>query len=78
MAKDTENKSTSGWASVIMAVVALVTYIVKLICGKANNPEITKAERNKKIQKALDDNKKAIKKAHETNNLEEVRKMIGK
>ena len=78
MADEQEKKATTGWAAVVASVISLITYIVKLICGKANNPDITKAERNKKIQKALDDNKKAIKKAHETNNLEEVRKMIGK
>lgn len=78
MADEQEKKTTTGWVAVVASAISLVTYIVKLICGKANNPDITKAERNKKIQKALDDNKKAIKKAHETNNLEEVRKMVGK
>lgn len=78
MANSEEKKSTSSWAAVAAAAISLITYIIKLICGKANNPEITKAERNKKIQKALDDNKKAIKKAHETNNLDEIRKMVGK
>ena len=42
------------------------------------NSEITISEKNKKIQEALDDNKKSIKRAHETNNLEEIRKMLGK
>lgn len=73
-----EKKASSGWAAVITTALSLISYIIKLICGKSNNPEITKAERNKKIQKVLDDNKKAIKKAHETNNLDEIRKMVGK
>lgn len=75
---DQKSKSVSGWVTIVAAVISLTTYIVKLICGKANNSDITKAERNKKIQKALDSNKKAIKKAHKTNNLDEIRKMVGK
>lgn len=75
---DQKSKSASGWVTIVAAIISLITYIIKFICGKANNSDITKAERNKKIQKALDNNKKAIKKAHKTNNLDEIRKMIGK
>ena len=75
--EENEAKSVSVWASVIAAAVSLITYILQLIFGNKNS-EVTISEKNKKLQEVLDDNKKSIKRAHETNNLEEIRKMLGK
>lgn len=50
---DQKSKSVSGWVTIVAAVISLITYIVKLICGKANNSDITKAERNKKNSKSF-------------------------
>lgn len=75
--KEESNKSTIT-GGIIAAVLAIIQVFLNIISSRVSNTDLNKGEKNKKLQEQLDKNKKAIKDSHKTNNLEEIRKMLGK
>jgi len=75
--KEESNKSTIT-GGIIAAVLAIIQVFLNIISSRVTNTDLNKGEKNKKLQEQLDKNKKAIKDSHKTNNLEEIRKMLGK
>lgn len=75
--KEENNKSTIT-GGIIAVVLAIIQTFLNIIGSRVSNTDLNKGEKNKKLQEQLDKNKKAIKDSHKTNNLEEIRKMLGK
>lgn len=75
--KEENNKSTIT-SGIIAAVLSIIQAFLNIISSRVSNTDLNKGEKNKKLQEQLDKNKKAIKDSHKTNNLEEIRKMLGK
>lgn len=75
--KEESNKSTIT-GGIIAAVLAIIQAFLNIISSRVSNTDLNKGEKNKKLQEQLDKNKKAIKDSHKTNNLEKIRKMLGK
>lgn len=75
--KEENNKSTIT-GGIIAAVLAIIQTFLNIISSRVSNTNLNKGEKNKKLQEQLDKNKKAIKDSHKTNNLDDIRKMLGK
>ena len=75
--KEENNKSTIT-SGIIAAVLAIIQTFLNIISSRVSNTDLNKGEKNKKLQEQLDKNKKAIKDSHKTNNLDDIRKMLGK
>lgn len=75
--KEENNKSTIT-GGIIAAVLAIIQTFLNIISSRVSNTDLNKGEKNKKLQEQLDKNKKAIKDSHKTNNLDDIRKMLGK
>lgn len=75
--KEETNKSTIT-GGIIAAVLAIIQTFLNIISSRVSNTDLNKGEKNKKLQEQLDKNKKAIKDSHKTNNLDDIRKMLGK
>lgn len=75
--KEESNKSTIT-GGIIAAILSIIQVFLNIISSRVTNTDLNKGEKNKKLQEQLDKNKKAIKDSHKTNNLEEIRKMLGK
>lgn len=75
--KEENNKSTIT-SGIITAVLAIIQTFLNIISSRVSNTDLNKGEKNKKLQEQLDKNKKAIKDSHKTNNLDDIRKMLGK
>lgn len=75
--KEENNKSTIT-GGIIAAVLAIIQAFLNIISSRVSNTDLNKGEKNKKLQEQLDKNKKAIKDSHKTNNLDDIRKMLGK
>ena len=75
--KEENNKSTIT-GGIIAAVLTIIQAFLNIIGSRVSNTDLNKGEKNKKLQEQLDKNKKAIKDSHKTNNLDDIRKMLGK
>ena len=75
--KKEENNKATITGGIIVAVLAIIQAFLNIIGSRVSNTDLNKGEKNKKLQEQLDKNKKAIKDSHKTNNLEEIRKMLG-
>lgn len=75
--KEENNKSTIT-SGIIAVVLAIIQTFLNIISSRVSNTDLNKGEKNKKLQEQLDKNKKAIKDSHKTNNLDDIRKMLGK
>lgn len=75
--KEESNKSTIT-GGIIAAILSIIQVFLNIISSRVTNTDLNKGEKNKKLQEQIDKNKKAIKDCHKTNNLEEIRKMLGK
>ena len=75
--KEENNKSTIT-GGIIATVLAIIQAFLNIIGSRVSNTDLNKGEKNKKLQEQLDKNKKAIKDSHKTNNLDDIRKMLGK
>lgn len=76
--KKEENNKTTITGGIIAAILSIIQVFLNIISSRVTNTDLNKGEKNKKLQEQLDKNKKAIKDSHKTNNLEEIRKMLGK
>lgn len=76
--KKEENNKTTITSGIIAAVLAIIQAFLNIIGSRVSNTDLNKGEKNKKLQEQLDKNKKAIKDSHKTNNLDDIRKMLGK
>lgn len=76
--KKEENNKTIITGGIIAAVLAIIQAFLNIIGSRVSNTDLNKGEKNKKLQEQLDKNKKAIKDSHKTNNLDDIRKMLGK
>lgn len=76
--KKEETNKTTITGGIIAAILAIIQTFLNIISSRVSNTDLNKGEKNKKLQEQLDKNKKAIKDSHKTNNLEEIRKMLGK
>lgn len=76
--KKEETNKTTITGGIIAAILSIIQVFLNIISSRVTNTDLNKGEKNKKLQKQLDKNKKAIKDSHKTNNLEEIRKMLGK
>ncbi len=75
--KEESNKSTIT-GGIIAAILSIIQVFLNIISSRVTNTDLNKGEKNKKLQEQLDKNKKAIKDSHKTNNLDDIRKMLGK
>lgn len=76
--KKEESNKTTITGGIIAAILSIIQTFLNIISSRVSNTDLNKGEKNKKLQEQLDKNKKAIKDSHKTNNLEEIRKMLGK
>lgn len=76
--KKEENNKATITGGIIVAVLAIIQAFLNIIGSRVSNTDLNKGEKNKKLQEQLDKNKKAIKDSHKTNNLDDIRKMLGK
>lgn len=76
--KKEESNKTTITGGIIAAILSIIQVFLNIISSRVTNTDLNKGEKNKKLQEQLDKNKKAIKDSHKTNNLEEIRKMLGK
>ena len=76
--KKEENNKLTITGGIIAAVLAIIQTFLNIISSRVSNTDLNKGEKNKKLQEQLDKNKKAIKDSHKTNNLDDIRKMLGK
>lgn len=61
--------------SIITSVLKIVENITTWLCNKTKNTELIDNEKAKKEQQLKDEINKAIKEAHKTKDLDEIRKM---